>query len=686
MQERCSTEFNWLIKSKSPYLLQHARNPVNWLEWSPEAFERAKTENKPVFVSIGYSTCHWCHVMEDESFEDPEVAALLNESFIPVKVDREERPDIDAIYMDACMKLKGQGGWPLNAFLTPDQKPFYIGTYFPKEGKYGRPGMMDVLPQIREIYQNEPERVKEIGDRLTEALEVKFESSGDGVPATVLHQGFGQLARLFDGVHGGFGGAPKFPSPHQLLYLLRYFNWHGEPAAFDMADRTLDAMASGGVYDQFGSGFARYSVDEYWLVPHFEKMLYDQAMLMMAYTEAWQLSGDPRYAGIVSDLAEFVKREMTHPEGGFYSAIDADSEGAEGTYYLWTDEEVHAVLEEREAEIVCAVYDIMPGGNFEGKSIPNMVGLNLDDVTAEFGLTEEEVENILSESLPKLLEARGERVYPHLDDKILTSWNGLMIAALAKAGAAFGDGDLIEMAERAELFLEEHLWNGHQLFARWRDGEPKFHAYLDDYAYLIWGLIELHQATGGEKYIGQAVRLAELLEERFADGAGGFYFTDKEGEKLLVREKDVLDGALPSGNGVAAVQLWRLGKLTADERWSRRSESIINEFSGEATQYPNGTLTLLTARMAFESDGREIVVSGSSGPDRGELLASLRSEFLPFDVWAESSEEGSGLLDALTVGKADRSSPLSVFICENQVCHSPVKGLGQAEEALGLKE
>ncbi|WP_040229108.1 thioredoxin domain-containing protein [Bhargavaea cecembensis] len=685
MKERYSNEFNWLIKSKSPYLLQHARNPVNWLEWSTEAFERARIENKPVFVSIGYSTCHWCHVMEGESFEDPEVAAVINESFIPVKVDREERPDIDAIYMDACMKLTGQGGWPLNAFLTPDQKPFYVGTYFPKESAYGRPGMMDVLPQVRDVYRNEPGRIREIGDRVKEALEVRPETSGGDVPVTVLHQGFGQLARLFDGVHGGFGGAPKFPSPHQLLYLFHYSKWHGEPKAFEMADRTLDAMASGGIYDQFGSGFARYSVDEYWLVPHFEKMLYDQAMLMMAYTEAWQMTGEPRYAGIVADLAQFIRREMTHPEGGFYSAIDADSEGAEGTYYLWTDQEVHEVLDERDAEIVCAVYDIMPGGNFEGKSIPNMVGLDLSDVTEEFGISDDEVERILSESIPKLLGARESRVYPHLDDKILTSWNGLMIAALAKAGAAFEDDEMIRMAVEAEQFIEEHLWNGHLLFARWRDGEPKYHAYLDDYAYLIWGLIELHQAAGEDKFIGHAVRLAELLEERFTDGEGGFYFTDKEGETLLVREKDILDGALPSGNGVAAIQLWRLGKLTADERWIRRSESIIREFSGEAGQYPNGTLTLLMARMAFEAGGREIVVTGSSPEDRTDLLDQLRSAFLPFDVWAEGTTENrEGPLSALLEGKTDSEQPVSVYICENHACHAPVTGIEAAEEALGL--
>ncbi|SIT84578.1 thioredoxin domain-containing protein [Edaphobacillus lindanitolerans] len=687
MQERCSDEFNWLIKSKSPYLLQHARNPVNWLEWSPEAFDRARAENKPVFVSIGYSTCHWCHVMEKESFEDAEVAALLNEWFIPVKVDREERPDIDAIYMDACMKLTGQGGWPLNAFLTPDQKPFYVGTYFPKESKYGRPGMMDVLPQVRDIYRDEPDRVKEIGDRMKEALEVRPEPSSEELSATSLHQGFGQLARQFDGVHGGFGGAPKFPSPHQLLFLMRYGDWHGEPLAFDMADRTLDAMASGGIYDQFGSGFARYSVDEYWLVPHFEKMLYDQAMLIMAYTEAWQMSGDPRYAGIVADLADFIKREMTHPEGGFYSAIDADSEGAEGTYYLWTEEEVYGVLDEREAEVVCAVYDITPGGNFEGKSIPNMVGLDVDDVTEEFGITEDELETILSDSIPKLREFRESRVYPHLDDKILTSWNGLMIAALAKAGAAFGDVEMIDSARRAEAFLEEHLWNGHLLFARWRDGEPKYHAYLDDYAYLIWGLIELHQATGEESFIGRAVRLAELLEERFADKTGGFYFSDKEGEALLVREKDVMDGALPSGNGVAAMQLWRLGKLTADDRWTARSEAVIREFAGEAAQYPNGTLTLLMARMAFEAGGREIVLSGSDESEQRELLEEIRSAFLPFDVWSGSSEtDGDGPLAGLLDGKNDKSVPLSVFICEHNVCQAPVLGLDEAEQALGLVE
>ncbi|MGM9921754.1 MAG: thioredoxin domain-containing protein [Bhargavaea sp.] len=680
-----SEHTNRLINEKSPYLLQHAHNPVDWYPWGEEAFQRAKEENKPVFVSIGYSTCHWCHVMAHESFEDQEVAALINEHFIPVKVDREERPDIDAIYMEACMKLTGQGGWPLNAFLTPDQKPFYIGTYFPKTGKYGRPGMMDVLPQLHDVYTNDPDRVKEIGDRMKEALEVRAESGKGEIPASTLHQAFGQLARQFDGVYGGFGGAPKFPSPHQLLYLFRYFKWHGEPLAFKMADLTLDAMASGGIYDQVGSGFARYSVDEYWLVPHFEKMLYDQAMLMLAYTEAFQVSGDVRYAGIIKDLFQFIRREMTHPEGGFYSAIDADSEGAEGTYYLWTEEEVFGVLDEKEAEIVCAVYDITPGGNFEGKSIPNMVGLDMDAVTVEFGISEEEVERILDESIPKMRAYRETRVYPHLDDKILTSWNGLMIAALAKAGATLSDSSMVASAMRAADFITGNLDAGDHLFARWRDGEARFHAYLDDYAYLIWGQLELHQATGQERYAKEAVRLASILEDRFADGPGAFYFTDRDGESLLTRSKDILDGALPSGNGIAAMQLWRLGKLTADERWVRRAEKILAEFAGEAGQYPNGTLSLLMARMAFEAGGREIVVTGSRPEFRAELLEALRKAFLPFDVWTEPAE-GNSPLSGLTSGKTDNSHPLTAFVCEGNVCRAPVHGSEQIVGALGLDE
>ncbi|MFC7364630.1 MULTISPECIES: thioredoxin domain-containing protein [Bhargavaea] len=680
-----SEHTNRLINEKSPYLLQHAHNPVDWYPWGEEAFQRAKEENKPVFVSIGYSTCHWCHVMAHESFEDQEVAALINEHFIPVKVDREERPDIDAIYMEACMKLTGQGGWPLNAFLTPDQKPFYIGTYFPKTGKYGRPGMMDVLPQLHDVYTNDPDRVKEIGDRMKEALEVRAESGKGELPVSTLHQAFGQLARQFDGVYGGFGGAPKFPSPHQLLYLFRYFKWHSEPLAFKMADLTLDAMASGGIYDQVGSGFARYSVDEYWLVPHFEKMLYDQAMLMLAYTEAFQVSGDVRYAGIIKDLFQFIRREMTHPEGGFYSAIDADSEGAEGTYYLWTEEEVFGVLDEKEAEIVCAVYDITPGGNFEGKSIPNMVGLDMDAVTVEFGISEEEVERILDESIPKMRAYRETRVYPHLDDKILTSWNGLMIAALAKAGATLSDSSMVASAMRAADFITGNLDAGDQLFARWRDGEARFHAYLDDYAYLIWGQLELHQATGQERYAKEAVRLASILEDRFADGPGAFYFTDRDGESLLTRSKDILDGALPSGNGIAAMQLWRLGKLTADERWVRRAEKILAEFAGEAGQYPNGTLSLLMARMAFEAGGREIVVTGSRPEFRAELLEALREAFLPFDVWTEPAE-GNSPLSGLTSGKTDNSHPLTAFVCEGNVCRAPVHGSEQIVGALGLDE
>ncbi|WKA53804.1 thioredoxin domain-containing protein [Planococcus shixiaomingii] len=680
---RPNSEKNWLSLEKSPYLLQHERNPVNWYPWGNAAFERAMRENKPVFLSIGYSTCHWCHVMEEESFEDEEVAALLNNHFIAIKVDREERPDIDSIYMNVCQMLTGEGGWPLNVFLTPEQKPFYAGTYFPKTGKYGRPGMMDVLPQLLNIYKNDAERIADIAGKLTLALQPDNSSTQDKIPFHVLNKAFSILESEFDQVYGGFGTAPKFPTPSMLLYLLRYSQVKANPKAFEMVKKTLSAIADGGIYDHIGYGFARYSTDQQWLVPHFEKMLYDQAQLLTVYTEAYLIKPDPLYKKIVYDTIEFIEREMTHPKGGFYSGIDADSEGKEGTYYVWSGTEIDSILGAEKAALYNEVYNITRQGNFEGKNIPNLISTNKPGIAEKHGLSTDELEKELENCRVLLLTKRQERKYPHLDDKILTAWNGMCIAALAKAGAVFSEPSFIGLAQKAAAFVDGELWQNDFLYARFRDGEAKHMGYLDDYAHLLAGQLELFLATGETVHIQKAVRLANLLFERFADTEFyGFFFTDKETEALIVRDKSIIDSAMPSGNGIAIQQLWRLAKLTGDNELLTKTEQAMNSFADEAIRYPTAVLSLLTARMAFEADGKEVVVSGTDEKMKLELYDFIRTTYRPHDVWLEAEDVLVPETAALTEGRHHDDKLFAVYICEHSVCQMPIFDLNEAKQAL----
>lgn len=650
---------NRLIAEKSPYLLQHAHNPVDWFPWGKEAFNKAKRENKPVFVSIGYSTCHWCHVMERESFEDQEVSELLNKYFVSIKVDREERPDIDSIYMNVCQMLTGQDGWPLHVFLTADQKPFHAGTYYPKESKHGRTGMLDLLPKIYNIYMNEQSRIVHISNKLTEALNEGPPSNESSIPPNTIDQAYQQLTGNFDTQYGGFGTEPKFPSPTKLLFLLRYNYANKDDNALDMVEVTLDGIARGGIYDHIGYGFARYSTDEMWLVPHFEKMLYDQALLLLAYTETYQITEIPQYKEIVYNTIEFIEREMTHPDGGFYSAIDAESEGAEGTYYIWSLSEALDILGEHEGKLFAKAYDLTEEGNFEGKNIPNLIYSDAKSLVEEYDISLDELEERLEASRKLLFNKRQLRVYPHLDDKILTAWNGLLIAALAKAGATFAESRFIDLAAKGLHFIEQHLMKENVLYARYRDGEAKHMAYLDDYSNIIWALIELHQATGNEEYIGKATKLATTLYTYFEDKEnGGFYFTNKEAEKLVIREKSALDDATPSGNGTAAMQLWRLAKITEDIELLKKVEHLFSAFTDDALQYPTAVLSTLSAQLGSIVEAREIKLSG--GP-ASEILHHLHKTFRPYDVWTHDMSAHS----------------LSVQICQNNICQNPQTDLDQ---------
>ncbi|MDY6954069.1 MAG: thioredoxin domain-containing protein, partial [Thermodesulfobacteriota bacterium] len=516
--------FNRLSKEKSPYLLQHAQNPVDWYPWGDEAFKEAKEKDKPLFLSVGYATCHWCHVMAHESFEDEDVARLLNKYFIAIKVDREERPDVDKIYMFVCQSLTGHGGWPLSVFMTPEGKPFFAGTYFPKTARMGMPGFTDVVQQIAHMWENDRASIVKSSEAITAAIQPRSGSDGSApsLNADTLRKGFTQLARTFDPNWGGFGTAPKFPTPHHLTFLLRWHKRSGDAMALDMVEKTLTAMRRGGIFDQIGLGFHRYSVDKEWLVPHFEKMLYDQALLAMAYTEAYQMTGTAPFAEAAREIFTYVLRDMTSPQGGFYSAEDADSEGKEGLFYVWTPQEVTALLGKERGALFCRFYDITERGNFEeGRSIPH-VRISSQRFAEREGIDPAQLDGMLSEARNKLFRARGKRIHPLKDDKILTSWNGLMIAALAKGYQVFGDEAYAGAARDAVAFVLNNLKTAQgRLLRRFRQEDAAYPGYLDDYAFLIWGLIELYEATFEISLLEEALALNEAMTDLFWDEKGG---------------------------------------------------------------------------------------------------------------------------------------------------------------------
>ncbi|MFG3611719.1 thioredoxin domain-containing protein [Rummeliibacillus stabekisii] len=644
---------NRLINETSPYLLQHAYNPVNWYPWGEEAFTVAKEEDKPVLVSIGYSTCHWCHVMAHESFEDEEVAFLLNKWFICIKVDREERPDIDSIYMNVCQMMTGSGGWPLNVFLTPDQKPYFAGTYFSKYSMYKRPGMMEILPYLAKAYHKERDRVDEVGAQIMDALSDLSKPEKSAIHEEAAGKAYGQLKQGYDNVYGGFGTEPKFPNPSQLLYLLRYYNMTGEKKALEMATKTLNAIYRGGIYDHIGFGFARYSTDRMWLVPHFEKMLYDQALLIQCYTEAYQITKDEKYKQIVYETINFIKREMQHPEGGFYSAIDADSEGVEGKYYTWDYDEVIDILGPELGKAFAEDYDVTLDGNFEEVNIPNLIH------TKNRKLTKEKQEKCRL----KLLEAREKRVYPHVDDKILTAWNTLLIASLAKAGGVFEEKSFIELAQKADAFLQKNVVKENELYVSYREQKVSQPGFLDDYANYLWALNELYLATGKNEYLKRAHHMADQTIENFHDDEhGAFFLTSHAASPLLVREKTAIDNAYPVGNSTLAVQMFRLGKLLEDDKYRNLGDEILQTFASDINRYPGGTFWLLQALLAYQAPSSEIHINN---PTRG-IKNALFSFYRPFDVW-HIKDKG----------------PFEMQICEDYACQLAIHNEEEALKKLG---
>ncbi|HKK28269.1 MAG TPA: thioredoxin domain-containing protein [Gemmatimonadota bacterium] len=678
---------NRLADASSPYLLQHADNPVAWREWEEKAFEEARRLDRPLFLSIGYSTCHWCHVMAHESFEDEEVAGFINEHFVPVKVDREERPDVDDFYMTACQAMSGQGGWPLTVFATPEGEPFFAGTYFPPEARGRRPGFLQLLRGVAGAWEERREDVLSGAARAVDVLgRVSGGEPGDLLDEEVMEAALAHFEARFDETHGGFGGAPKFPSPHVLLFLLRHAERTGHAPARDMVVRTLNAMRRGGIFDQVGFGFHRYSTDARWLVPHFEKMLYDQALLALAYLEGARAAGERRFEEVAREVLTYVSRDLADPEGGFHAAEDADSEGGEGAFYTWTLEELDDALGAEDADLARRVYGAQrrgnyaeeAGGGFTGRNIlhlPRPLGELADELGMDPAALRERVEGIRA----RLLEARDERPRPHRDDKVLTDWNGLAIAALARAGAVLGEERWTERARRAAGFVLSELRDADgRLLHRWRRGEAGVPATSEDYAYLVWGLIELYEATLEPRWLSEALRLETEMADRCWDPEGGGYFlAGADAADLPVRRKEAYDGALPSGNAVAAWNGLRLARLTGDAGREERALAVERAFAGGARNNPGAHTALLVVADFRLGTGSEVVVAGERGEaSTGRLLEVVREGYRPRTVLLlrPPGEEGEEMarLAPFTAGMGPDEGRARAYVCRDFACEAPV--------------
>ncbi len=681
---------NRLIMELSPYLQQHAHNPVNWYPWGEEAFQRARREGKPILLSVGYSTCHWCHVMERESFENEEIAEFLNQHYIAVKVDREERPDVDALYMEAVQLFtRGGGGWPMTVWLTPDKKPFFAGTYFPPRQKWGRPGFLELLKIMHHRYTQNPEKFEAIADDVVELIR----GTGNSTPSkdlpqkSVLKAAYQSFSQLYDPVHGGMRGAPKFPSSFGNAFLLRYYRKTGEKKALEMVEHTLKKMAFGGIYDQVGGGFHRYSTDERWLVPHFEKMLYDNALLASLYSEAYQLTKKPLYARIARETYDYILREMTSPAGGFYSATDADSEGEEGKFFVWSYEELRKVLSKDLFKVVQKYYGVSKGGNFEGKNIL-YIPKEPEEVARELGLTTSQLAEKVEEIKKTLYNIREKRVHPLRDDKIIAAWNGLMIASLARGGFILKSEKYIDAAERAGQFIWSNLVVGDRLHRIYKDGTARHGAALDDYAFVISGFIELFEVTGREEWLERAIQLQKTQDKYYWDDkSGGYFRTPSDGEKLLVRQKPAYDGAVPSGNSAAALNLLRLYYLTQREEYLRRAEELFKFFKERLENSPLALSEMLLALGFYWDRVKEIAIVWDGKFDRfGTLVDELRSNFVPNRVFViaregEIAEKLSKLIPWLEDKKAGKFGA-TVYICYRGNCELPTSDPEKVRELL----
>lgn len=665
---------NRLINEKSPYLIQHAYNPINWYPWGEEAFEDAKKEDKPIFLSIGYSTCHWCHVMAHESFEDENVAAILNKFFISIKLDREERPDVDSVYMTVCQALTGSGGWPLTIIMTTDQKPFFAGTYFPKTSRYGMPGLIEILESVATQWKNSKEKLINSSDNILKELGKFFvsESNDTKLSEKNLKNGYNQLLKSFDIKYGGFSPAPKFPTPHKLMFLLRYYKMYDETNALEMVETTLGSMYRGGLFDHIGYGFSRYSTDDKYLVPHFEKMLYDNALLVISYLEAYEITKNPLYKDISIKSLEYVFRELTSNEGGFYCAQDADSEGEEGKYYVFTPDEIKIILGEEDGDYFNEYYDITDEGNFEGKSIPNLIK------NSNYNKKDEKID-VLAQNI---LDYRNERYSLHKDDKILTSWNGLMIAALSKAYKVLEDEKYLEYAKKAVDFIYNNLVDSKgRLFARYREKEAKYKAILDDYAFLTYGLIELYESSYETLYLKKAIDLTEAMIDLFFDEKNaGFFLYGKDSEKLIARPKELFDGAIPSGNSVAAYNLIRLARITGKSLFEEISKDVLDYIAGSIiSEEINHSFFLIASSFALNKT-KELICVIKDESEKEKIKDTL-SDMQAFNLTVIiKNEENSSELEELIPYTKDytlKDNKATYYLCEGNSCFPPTNNLNE---------
>ncbi|GAB4259202.1 MAG: thioredoxin domain-containing protein [Deferrisomatales bacterium] len=687
---------NRLVREKSPYLLQHAHNPVDWYPWGDEAFDKARREDKIVLLSIGYSTCHWCHVMERESFEDPQVAAVINTLTVPIKVDREERPDLDQVYMTVCQALTGSGGWPLTVLLTPEGKPFFAGTYFPKQSVPGRIGLVDLLHRAAALWQEDPDRVRRSAGEIVDKLRAASAAPGEESPLSeaLFDRAEEAFRDRFDAARGGFGPAPKFPTPHNLTFLLRHTRRSGRPEGRRMARETLAAMRRGGVFDQVGFGFHRYATDAGWLLPHFEKMLYDQAGLALAYLEAYQATGELAHARTAREIFTYVRRDLTDPGGAFYSAEDADSEGVEGKFYVWTRAEILEALGPEDGELFCRLFGVREEGNFRDEATGAPTGANvlhlprpLEAWAPEVGRSAEALEAFVEAARRRLFDRRQARVRPHRDDKILTGWNGLMISALAHGARVLGEPGYAEAAEAAAAFLLGPLRPQGRLRRRFRDGEAAVDAFAEDYAFLVRGLLDLYGATFAAEHLERALELAEELVDRFWDEeAGGLYDTAADAESLILRPKGIYDGAVPSANSAALEGFARLGLLTGDPRWADRARALAQTFAAQVAAYPAAFCQFLQGLGYLLGPTREVVLVGdpASREVRGFLQVLRESYFPETTVLAVPPGDAARLrrLAPFTEGMELVEGRPAAYVCRGFACGRPVTEVDELRDAL----
>ncbi len=667
---------NRLAHETSPYLLQHANNPVDWYPWGEEAFEKARQEDKPLLVSVGYAACHWCHVMEHESYENEEIARLMNERFVCVKVDREERPDVDAIYMQAVQALTGHGGWPMNVFVTPDGRPFYGGTYFPPQERYGMPGWPRVLEAVSDAYSNRPDEVQRNAEILTQSLQQAAapQPSEDGLGPELLEEAYVGIAHEFDGAHGGFGKAPKFPQAMSIQFLLRHHTRTGDAHALHMVEHSLEAMATGGIYDHLGGGFHRYSVDEHWLVPHFEKMLYDNGLLALAYLEGYQITGNDSYRRVTEETLDYLLRDMYHPLGGFYSSQDADSEGEEGKFYLWTLEEIEQILGKEDGQLFAHCYGVTEGANFESKNILHL-SKPFHTLAHELGLSQDALRKRLDEMRRCLFVARHKRVAPATDDKVLTAWNALVLRALAEAGAVLDRTDYQEAAERNADFLLEQLRPHGRLLRTWRDGKGHLNGYLADYSVLINGLLSLHEATFAHRWLHVARELTDEMLDLFWDEQHRtLYDVGKDHESLVVRPRDPFDNAEPCGNSAAAEALLRIGRLTGEGGYTTKAEALLKTVVEFIKKYPLGFGNWLRTFELYSAAPSEVAIIGPTSADATrELARVLHSRFEPNRIIVGfDPEEAQPFPSPLLEGRGLVGGRPAAYVCQGYTCVQPV--------------